>query len=498
MPDYDVIIIGAGFGGLTAGAMLAKAGKKILVVDKSHNPGGKGQTVEKQGYRYEMWPVLSLPADDSRFHELLREIDVDDDDLLMIPDGENAIELKYCNAAGEWKSYIGPAKQVEDPLALDRMEDTFGVSGEGMEAMMNMMTAMFSMTDEELDEGDELGMLPWMRSFGVPDSVVAYMGAIMGLVFVAPIDLIPISEGIRTFRQLFVGGGGRYHKGGYGKVAELTADYIEDHGGTYLRSTRVDRILAKDGRVSGVATSAGEFHAPVVISNAGIQPTILKLASDADFSEEYVKKVESYEPGLGMVGVRYFLDAPVLRTGMIVAFSDESWWDTERYEAAKLGHHPTVPLIFASVVTELDPDLAPDGHQIILFGFSGSPDPRAEMNDEIIRRGEEAIARIWPEIPKHLIRKERYSAAQVSNLARDSVVPGGGGECIGLSQIIGQCGKSKPDPRTPLDGLYIVGTDAGGMGCGTHQAVDSGFNVAEMVLADMGYRAAIQPKHDPA
>lgn len=484
MSDYDVIIIGAGFGGLTAGAMLTKAGKNVLIVDKSHYAGGKAQTVEKQGYKYEMWPVLSLPADDSRFHELIREIGVEDDGLLMIPDGENAIELKYQNADGEWKSYIGPAKQVEDPLALDRMEETFGVSGEGMEAMMNMMTAMFTMSDEDLDAGDETGMLPWMRSFGVPDSVIAYMGAIMGLVFVAPIDLIPISEGIRTFRQLFIGGGGRYHKGGYGKVAELTADFITDNGGTYLRSTRVNRILAKDGRVSGVSTSAGDFHAPVVISNAGIQPTVLRLAEGA-FSEEYIKTVESYEPSFGMVGVRYFLDKPVLRTGMIVAFSDESWWDTERYEQAKLGSLVETPLIFASVVTEFDPDLAPEGHQIILFGFSGSADPNADMNDEIIRNGEEAIARIWPDIPKHLIRKERYTAANVSNLARDSVIPGGGGECIGLAQIIGQCGKSKPDARTPLDGLYIVGTDAGGMGCGTHQAVDSGFNVAEMVLADM-------------
>ncbi len=485
MPDYDVIIIGAGYGGVTAGALLAKAGKRVLLVDKGHNPGGKGQTVEHLGYKYEMWPVLSLPADDSLFHKLLEELDYQDDDFLYIPDGENAIELKYHNKNGEWKSYIGPAKQTEDPLALDKMGETFGVDDEQMVTVMNMMTAMFMLTEEELDEGDNLGMLPWMQSFGVPDSVIAYMGAIMGLVFVAPIDLIPISEGIRTFRQLFVGGGGRYHRGGYGRVAEICAQYIVDHGGEYIRSTRVNKVLVNDGRVSGISTSAGEFHAPIVISNAGIQPTILKLATDGNFDDGYTKKVESYEPGLGMVGVRYFLDEPVLNTGMIVAFSDESWWDTERYKDAQLGKFGEIPLVFASVVTEMDPEMAPDGHQIILFGFSGSPDPKAEMNEEIIRRGEEAIAKIWPEIPPHVIRKERYSAAQVSNLARDSVVPGTGGECIGLSQIIGQCGQSKPDPRTPLPGLYLVGTDAGGQGCGTHQAVDSGFNVAAMVLEDM-------------
>ena len=61
-----------------------------------------------------------------------------------------------------------------------------------------------------------------------------------------------------------------------------------------------------------------------------------------------------------------------------------------------------------------------------------------------------------------------------------------GGEAVGLAQVVGQCGSDKPDPRTPLAGLYLVGCDAGGRGAGTHQAVDSGFNVAEMVVEDLG------------
>ena len=52
-------------------------------------------------------------------------------------------------------------------------------------------------------------------------------------------------------------------------------------------------------------------------------------------------------------------------------------------------------------------------------------------------------------------------------------------------QVVGQCGSSKPDARTPLPGLYIVGCDAGGRGAGTHQAVDSGFNVAALVEQDL-------------
>jgi len=86
---------------------------------------------------------------------------------------------------------------------------------------------------------------------------------------------------------------------------------------------------------------------------------------------------------------------------------------------------------------------------------------------------------------------ERYSTSHVSNLTRDAVVPGRGGECVGLGQIVGQCGKHKPSARAPLGGLFYVGCDAGGYGCGTHQAADSGVNVADMVIRERLTRASV-------
>ena len=108
------------------------------------------------------------------------------------------------------------------------------------------------------------------------------------------------------------------------------------------------------------------------------------------------------------------------------------------------------------------------------------------MSEEAIRRAEAVIDELWPDLKNHIIRKEPYGAKAISGLSRDSVLPGCGGEAVGLAQVVGQVGRSKPDARTPLKGPYIVGCDAGGRGAGTHQAVDSGFNVAAMVDADLG------------
>jgi len=76
----------------------------------------------------------------------------------------------------------------------------------------------------------------------------------------------------------------------------------------------------------------------------------------------------------------------------------------------------------------------------------------------------------------------KLSPAQISSSTRDSVLPGQGGECVGLGQIVGQCGKHKPSPQAPIEGLFYVGADAGSAGMGTHQAADSGIKVARMAL----------------
>jgi prolycopene isomerase len=308
----------------------------------------------------------------------------------------------------------------------------------------------------------------------------------LNFVFVAPVNRLPVSETIKTLRDLYTNTGGRYHGGGFGKLAELAAEYVATHNGEFLTGTRVEQVLVKDGRVAGVATTDAELHAPVVVSNAGIQPTVLKYVDPAHLPSEYVERVRGLEPGWGFIGCRYFLDKPVLKSGIATAYSDQSWWDDDRYLAAQRGDWPDAALVFMGTTTNYDPSLAPAGHQIIQMGTVGSPDPEATaFNATVIEKAEITAREVWPEVFEHVVRRDPYTALQVSRLTRDAVVPGQGGECIGLGQVIGQCGTSKPDPRTPLLGLYLTGCDAGGYGCGTHQAVDSGFKVAEMLREDL-------------
>lgn len=64
---YDVIVVGAGPGGATCGALLAKSGLKVLLLEKNAKAGGKTMTVSRKGFRYEFWPICAGPATGARF-----------------------------------------------------------------------------------------------------------------------------------------------------------------------------------------------------------------------------------------------------------------------------------------------------------------------------------------------------------------------------------------------------------------------------------------------
>jgi phytoene dehydrogenase-like protein len=59
--SHDVIVVGAGFGGGTCAALLAKKGLKVLLVDKNAKAGGKAMAISKGGYTYTAWVVIAAP-----------------------------------------------------------------------------------------------------------------------------------------------------------------------------------------------------------------------------------------------------------------------------------------------------------------------------------------------------------------------------------------------------------------------------------------------------
>jgi phytoene dehydrogenase-like protein len=478
---FDVIVIGAGIGGATCGALLARRGLRTLVVDKNAIPGGKAMTVGGEaGFRYDLWPIVGGPALNSRFAQVLEELDMESEVELLMPDEISS--LIYRNAEGKLASIVGSViPRGAGPVAALQL---LGLQSEDLPEVLRFFVDVSQTSPEELDELDDVTFAEYLSRYRLPQPLLSYLGMQANIVFVVPIDRLAASEMIRVMKDFGEGGAGRYHSGGFGRVAEVFCRGVELNGGRVLLDTRVERIAVEAGRVTGVDTSRGSFEAPIVVSNAGIQPTVLRLAGEEHFDRDYVSYVRGLVPSQAIVGTRYFLNRPYFEQGMYIFFSDDNYMDADRFDRMKSGWLPEELSVFNVVPAAYDSSLAPEGKQCALIGTFCSPDPELPEGDAIFDRLEETAAGLWPGLEECVESKVRYSTRQVSRLTRDAVVPGQGGECIGLAQIVGQCGRHKPSARAPLSGLFYVGCDAGGYGCGTHQAADSGVNVADLVIRE--------------
>ena len=486
MEEFDVCVIGAGFGGASVAALLAKSGKKVALVEKTARAGGKTQTTERKGYRFEMFGAVGIPAYNSRFHELVDTLGVADRAPFVVPEGD-AASMRYLNKEGEWKVSYNPLMATGSEKEMNTMKETFGVTDDDLGALGAFYGEILSLSDEQIDALDDTGALAWIKQFSLPVPLLSQVCMNLNTLFVVAVDKLPASEMILALRDQVLGGAGRYHIGGYGRVAEVCADYVVEQGGLYLTKTRVQNIIVERGRAVGVSVDGRELRAKAVVSSAGIQPTVLKLAGPEHFPDDYIERVKALEPSWAICGFRYVLDKRIFDAALIPVFSDESWLDEQRYQDMLKGKWPNVPLIAIDVPSEFDPGLSDiPGHQLANCQVFMPADTKSGLVDEALARCEAVIDELWPDLKNHNVRKEPYGAKQISSMSRDVTVPGSGGEAVGIAQVVGQCGSSKPDARTPLPGLYIVGCDAGGRGAGTHQAVDSGFNVASMVAEDLG------------
>ncbi len=122
-------------------------------------------------------------------------------------------------------------------------------------------------------------------------------------------------------------------------------------------------------------------------------------------------------------------------------------------------------MLYFEVPSNYDPNAAPEGKQMLMTGCFCPPDPepfeRAAAGLGECRR--RSAFGVFPELEAAIESKDFYTTRNVSSATRDSAVAGAGGETIGLAQIVGQCGASKPSIEAPIEGLFFVGCDAGGL-----------------------------------
>jgi len=477
--DYDVIVIGAGMGGSPCAALLAKRGRKVLLLEKNARAGGKAMTLTKGGHTYTAWVVVAAPMIDNQFDKVLKELGMEDKVKLVAPGIQDTI---YRTPSGEYKKlpHLEPGNM--DPNVIF---DWLDIEESDRDQALTFLSDLTLMSPLDIDALNDTTFDEFIHRYKVPRPLYAMLVSMMcDLMFMVPVDSLSAAEAVKSLQEIFLRSGGLFCEGGFGALAEVYCEAVKENGGKVVMKAKVEKILVEQGKVTGVVTDKGSFQAPVVISNAGIQPTVLKLVGEEHFDQGFVNYVKDLVPSMGMMGTRYFLNKKVVDVPYGVIFSDETPWNMERYQKAKEGEIPKQGVVFFEVPANYDPHAAPEGKQMVMTGYWCPADPKMTEKEKKAwqNMGEQVLLDAYPDLEKHIESKETYTPAHVCNLTRDQVLPGQGGECIGLGQWMGQCARTKPAVKAPVRGLFFVGCDAGGYGVGTQQAVDSAINVAETVL----------------
>jgi len=479
--DYDIIIIGAGFGGSSCAGLLAKKGLNVLLVEKNSVAGGKALSLSKNGFTHTAWVVIGAPVQDNLYQVILDELGVADLATLVVPETKGSI---YRTPDDEFvRMPDAPSEHLDPNIIFDWLRIPEDQRAPALEFMANMTL----IPPEEVKALSGTNLEDYLLAANLPAPLYGFIVSLCcdGM-FMVPVDTLDAAEAITSLQAMFLRGGGVFCEGGFGRVAEAYLEGVRRNGGDVLMGTRVEQILVEDRQVKGIRTDKGVFNAPVVISNAGLQPTVLKLVGEEHFDKSYVDYVKDLVPSYSLLGYRYFLSKPVTDAAFGVVFSDTSPWNTKRLAEACRGKGSREGVLYYEVPSNYDPNAAPDGKSILMTGSFCPPDPDLSKEEQQAwaRAGEEALFGAFPELESCIESKDFYNTRSVSNATRDQVLPGIGGETIGLGQIAGQCGDQKPSAKAPIRGLFYVGTDAGGTGVGTQQAIESGMNVAAEVARE--------------
>lgn len=457
MEKCDAIIIGGGIGGVTSGALLAKHGKKVIVLESRARVGGRATTTERDGIKVDYGQHTG-----TAHGHIERALKILGSNLSLIyPDPFFYI--------------LHDKKFIKLPNDLKGFREFAYIPAEQRSELVELVKYITQIPLES-DEYDVVSLKDWLVERTTSQAIIGFV-SLIGSILYTQENPAEVSAGpvLRWIGQAVKRGGPWAFypaEGGFNAFNLAFAEAITKGGGQVRTKTLVREIVVRNNCVVSVVAEGPEgvlnFESPIVISNVPII-NIFQLISPEHFPRWFIERVRflesvHHEWTSASLGISFIATKPLYSlTSNIVVPADSS--DNRAGPSyMKWVFQPT----------GMSPNIAPPG--IHFFGYGG-----------FFTRSYADLLREMPSIyEKDLKLLEEELWRLFPNFDRSSIVRRGSGLLRLLDttmQFPGNTWKQRLDVKAPsLEGLYFVGDMVRGMGGGTDMAAHSGILCAEKIL----------------
>ncbi len=456
MTDYDVIIIGSGIGGTGVGALLASKGFKTLLIEKNEFIGGRCSCYEKEGFKIDIGVHLFARTSKGPLTTILKSIGMED-----------AIDWVLVRKPGPKWYY--QEKLWSFPRELQTLVPESDYSN-----IMKLLRDVIRIKDTR--ELDTVSFKSWLSNYSNNTLIHSFFSTVSSLYFVEPYYNVSAGEFVRCLSSLTKHLSVGYPRGGCLSIPLAYIQGIRKFKGEVKTGLLVKKIIIENETVQGVELDNGDFiSSKIVISNAGIRETVNSLVGRIYFNKNYLEKIDKLKYSLSALCFKIALKKPITHYKMICAFSSED--PEKRVKSILDGKVPDEVDLFIPVPSNFDPNLAPKGKQLIIAG-TFVPREYFEINrSRWINTSMKRLQKIFPELSENLLWIDVTTPKDIELMA------GKEASVIGISQTTEQAGINRPSSILPIEGLYLVGGDAGGWGIGTELASQSAIECAEIILS---------------
>jgi len=492
-------------GGLLSSVLLAKEGKKVLLLEQHRIPGGYCTSYRRKGFTFNVPSVLTsisggeihTALDSLGFFDEVELVKIEDFAKFIYPDFELVMPANDLEGCRENLKAAFPSEKTAIERIFSEMSkyQNDPLSSSGKRRSGRELIA-FIIAIAKLIMGSKKSFYDYMKEFTGNERLIEILSALW--VYTG----LPSKSTPSMFHLMLTGecyGKPSFvPRDGFQAISDFLAKKLLEYGGEIKYRTKVNNILMNNNKASGVITSDGEdHHADSIISNADTKKTFFELVGRQNLSKKIISMIDAHRTsasGISLqIGTNLDLSGLDLKYGNI--FYNESWENSNSYFERAIANKVDIEKdnipVSLQVTSLLTDRLAPEGMNTIhVLLFPVSHDYCNNFGVEYGERGEDykrmkdritdilisKAEKIIPGLSGSIIVKELstpYTFERYTGATNGAWYDG----VFSINQKM-----KRPSGNTPIKGLYVTGTKAFG-GSGLPSALNGGITTVKTILS---------------